>query len=117
MKTISCFILCSLLVISACKKKEDDDMPSSNGNSGTVYLLTIDSGWQVKAKIDSVYYSRFDDNGLTGEFTNILSTHTDPDSVVYTYGSVLQNGSDIVFALYKGGQSYPDGQLMLNQDF
>ena len=113
MKTITYFILCSLFVISSCKKK-DDDHSSANSVLET-YSLNIDSGWSMKARINGIDYSISEGNGATGFFSN-NSLLLPPDSVMYNYGSELMDGSS-TFEVWLLGHIYPDGQPMQDQDF
>ena len=94
MKLISFVLLWSFLVVTSCSKKEDDDNTPSNNNTGnSPYSLDINSAWQVKAKIDSADYTKADGNGAAGFCGNDTMPHTDPDSIIYNYGSLLMDGS------------------------
>ena len=73
MKTYSLLIFSSLLLFSACKKNDDNDSSGGSNNTGGSTALTIDSHWQVKAKIGGTDYSKVDGSGAAG-----VGTGADP---------------------------------------
>ncbi|MEO8086636.1 MAG: hypothetical protein ABI763_07450 [Bacteroidota bacterium] len=120
MKIISYLTLCSVLIFSSCSKKEDDNSsPSNNNNNGGSTSLTIDSHWQVKAKIDGVDYAKVDGNGANGVFSDGGETAADPDSSISNYGSTLMDGTLTIpyFEVVRNGHHFLGGAEVENVDF
>jgi len=121
MKTISYLAFCSVLIFASCSKNDDDDSsPTGNNNTGgSTSALTIDSHWQVKAKLDGADYSKVDGNGAYGVFSDGGTTASDPDSSISNYGSTLTdaNATIIYFEVVRNGQHYLGGTILENADF
>src|SRR5436853_611842 len=120
MKNISRLILCSVIIFSSCSKNNDDDSAPSSNNStgGGSTALTIDSHWQVKAKIDGVDYAKTDGSGAVGVFSDGGTTAVDPDSSISNYGSTLTDASytTTYFEVVRNGQHYLGGSILENSD-
>jgi len=117
MKSVSYFIFCSLLIVSACSKKEDDDV--SLMDTGVIPTISIDSGWQVKVKIDGVDYSKVAENVGNGVFNNGIGGYISTDSIIYDYGSGLRDDfSNILdFNLMRNGHRTVNNSLIRSQNF
>ena len=114
------YLFSGALILSSCKKSDDTDSSSGNNNTGGSAALTINSSWQVKAKIDGLDYAKRDSvDGASGVFTDSEQGGSFPDSSVADYGSSLVNLStfDPYFSVYRNGQRYPGGTSVLNSDF
>src|SRR5690349_10127107 len=101
-KSFLYLLLCSLLVISSCKKKDDGDDSATNVEK--TYALTIDSAWSMRARIDGVDYSISQAKGATGNYTNSWS-YFSQDSVEYSYGSDLRDDTNS-FSVWIMGHQY-----------
>jgi hypothetical protein len=111
MKTITCFILCSLLVFSSCKKKEDTD--GAVNTPEETYALNIDSGWSMRARINGVDYSMSETNGATGSMSFLKMP--DFPNTIYSFVSTLSDTVDL--SIRFNGFVYPEGQVISDQDF
>ncbi len=118
MKTISFLALCTILIFSSCKKADNDSSPSTGNTTGGT-TLTINSPWQVYAKIDGVDYSKKDGTGAIGVFNVSGFTASDPDSSVSNYGSSLVDGTLtlVYFEVVRNGHHFLGGTNVENADF